>query len=961
MGNVHGHFGDVSTSRITVSPTCGPAVPKQGDYTCSVQVSTQEGRGVARVPVRLTASKTNDAGITEVLVADKDFTDEQGVAYLAVMHPGIAVDAVVCSAADIETVEPNSVFVVDPEEVLPPQHLTLSLTERRTFAPQVRLPGLKNDIIASARLYQSGAYDRPVVIPAPFNGSEQDDPYTDVSLYRLFNTFMPQANLLGLDVWLMRTTTGQNIHEQSAEFAQLIDYAARRLGPDGKIAVAGYSLGGVNSRLTTARYQADAAWRDSLGILRTDLPVSLIAFGDAPLTGANIPFNLQSLIWTQLSPNGRGFPYSQLPQAMAKSNLNSCGAQQLLRKSYPTFGANFDRFWNSGDSVRFPNIGNPGGVCDRIEGNDCVCDSDLAMLSVNGDGWAHDIRIVAYADGWAGPQGCFGEANGINLDLDRQGKDVCRDALDSRPFFPSFEYPIFRAQLPFASDANVFPTQDDLAPGSRLGLAATTECQDVFGIPICGGVKKQYFGPTFIPFDSAIPSGPFARTWHTDGYQGVHGNSPRSNVAILFEELDGAFSTPLAARFTRTLDVAGAPGQAVSVSFPSVLSEGQVSASRSVEGPALPPGLTMGDGEGYYNVDSTIETQATRDNPIEVCMSYGAAHFMDEARLLLYHFDGVVWADVTSFRDSDANRVCGLTTSLSPFAILEPVNTAPHAPQYAPFFVEATGSAGAEVSLKASGFRDPDAEPLTFSWSENESVLFEGPVLRQTLGFGSHSLTVTVRDPRGGAASTVRTVVVRDTTPPLVSATVAGDVVRTVTADVADSVGVATVEILLDGAVLGQTLTAPPYAAAWDTRLSADGEHTISVRATDTSGNTAESATIVVSLDRTAPVLTVQATPSTIWPPNKKLVPVAISITVQDAMDPSPTTILEAVSCNDGCVPGNDIVGAAIGADDRSIAVRAARSGSGSGRTYFFTYRAADYAGNIVRTIVQVHVPHDQR
>jgi hypothetical protein len=109
---------------------------------------------------------------------------------------------------------------------------------------RVVFAGLK-DGAAVARLYQSGSYDRPVVIPAPFDPRERTrECFTEEHVYELFETLMVDLFKEGFDVWIVRTKTGQNIHEQAAEFAQVVDYAALRAGPDAKVIVVGFSLGG---------------------------------------------------------------------------------------------------------------------------------------------------------------------------------------------------------------------------------------------------------------------------------------------------------------------------------------------------------------------------------------------------------------------------------------------------------------------------------------------------------------------------------------------------------------------------------------------------------------------------------------------------------------------------------------------------------------------------------------------
>lgn len=91
-----------------------------------------------------------------------------------------------------------------------------------------------------------------------------------------------------------------------------------------------------------------------------------------------------------------------------------------------------------------------------------------------------------------------------------------------------------------------------------------------------------------------------------------------------------------------------------------------------------------------------------------------------------------------------------------------------------------------------------------------------------------------------------------DTSPPAVSvtspaagATVSGAI--TVTFDASDNVGVARVELLVDGAVMG-TDTAAPYSISLDTRTLSNGAHSIGGRAVDTSGNAATATTRSVTV-----------------------------------------------------------------------------------------------------------------
>jgi len=97
-----------------------------------------------------------------------------------------------------------------------------------------------------------------------------------------------------------------------------------------------------------------------------------------------------------------------------------------------------------------------------------------------------------------------------------------------------------------------------------------------------------------------------------------------------------------------------------------------------------------------------------------------------------------------------------------------------------------------------------------------------------------------------------------DTTPPTVSMTGPADGATvsntiTVSATASDNVGVAGVQLLLDGAPLGAEDLSAPYAISWDTTTAANGPHTLSARARDAANNTATATSITVTVSNSAP------------------------------------------------------------------------------------------------------------
>ncbi len=99
-----------------------------------------------------------------------------------------------------------------------------------------------------------------------------------------------------------------------------------------------------------------------------------------------------------------------------------------------------------------------------------------------------------------------------------------------------------------------------------------------------------------------------------------------------------------------------------------------------------------------------------------------------------------------------------------------------------------------------------------------------------------------------------------DSTPPVVTmtapaggATVSGNV--TVSANATDNVGVAWVQLQLDGANLGARLTSPPYTTSWSSAAVANGSHTLGAVATDAAGNQSSASPVSVTVNNVPPVI----------------------------------------------------------------------------------------------------------
>jgi hypothetical protein len=112
----------------------------------------------------------------------------------------------------------------------------------------------------------------------------------------------------------------------------------------------------------------------------------------------------------------------------------------------------------------------------------------------------------------------------------------------------------------------------------------------------------------------------------------------------------------------------------------------------------------------------------------------------------------------------------------------------------------------------------------------------------------------------------------------------------------------------------------------------------------------------VLTIVDTTPPAIASVTPSviSIWPPNKRMVPVTIAVSAGDLADASPTCNVVGISANEGTSADWAITG------PLTVTLRADRDGAGSGRVYTISVRCIDHSGNGSMATMTVTVPHDQ-
>ncbi|HEU5181951.1 MAG TPA: choice-of-anchor D domain-containing protein [Candidatus Polarisedimenticolia bacterium] len=285
--------------------------------------------------------------------------------------------------------------------------------------------------------------------------------------------------------------------------------------------------------------------------------------------------------------------------------------------------------------------------------------------------------------------------------------------------------------------------------------------------------------------------------------------------------------------------------------------------------------------------------------------------------------------------------------------------------------VECEGPQGASVLLDGSGSSDSGGSAgegiVSYEWyrgygSGGQVLLGTGASLQVTLPLGTHDLQLKVTDEAGESDVASLSVTVEDTTPPVLAcpstsphecSSPAGAVVSLM-ATVADACDAGVVVRNSRGGGVDASGTFPI------------GESALTFEATDSSGNVATCVAAVTVRDTVAPRLEGAASPSVLWKPDHRMVPVSLALQSSDACTAAPAiTLLSASSSEPDDAPGGsdgnttgDISGADLGTPDREVQLRAERSASGPGRTYTLVYEAVDAAGNRTRKTVIVTVPH---
>jgi len=105
----------------------------------------------------------------------------------------------------------------------------------------------------------------------------------------------------------------------------------------------------------------------------------------------------------------------------------------------------------------------------------------------------------------------------------------------------------------------------------------------------------------------------------------------------------------------------------LNVLFTNVSAPGQTTITSSPTGAPPPEGFKLGQPPVYYDVSTT----ASFTGPVTLCFGWAAGAFNNPKQVRLMHLENGQWRDVTTSVDWSNRIVCGTTSSLSPFILVE--------------------------------------------------------------------------------------------------------------------------------------------------------------------------------------------------------------------------------------------------------------------------------------------------
>ena len=304
---------------------------------------------------------------------------------------------------------------------------------------------------------------------------------------------------------------------------------------------------------------------------------------------------------------------------------------------------------------------------------------------------------------------------------------------------------------------------------------------------------------------------------------------------------------------------------------------------------------------------------------------------------------------------------------------VNPVNDTPTANSQS---VSTNGNTPLSITLTGSDLETPAANlifqvtsgPSHGSLSGSGASLTYTPALNYS---GPDSFQFTVKDSGDGSSAAltstaaVVSITVNDTINPIITAP--SDI------SMGTGAGATSCGLVISDAVLGSATATDNSGSVSISRTGVPagnffpvGTTIITYTATDGSGNQSSDTQTVTVTDTTAPTLTLNGNQISLWPPNHNYQTVSVTDLVAGASDNcDPTVNLSKVviakvtsdEADNGPGSGNTTNDIVIGADCKTVQLRAERESGGDGRVYTVWFKVSDSAGNTTMKSATVAVP----
>ena len=87
----------------------------------------------------------------------------------------------------------------------------------------------------------------------------------------------------------------------------------------------------------------------------------------------------------------------------------------------------------------------------------------------------------------------------------------------------------------------------------------------------------------------------------------------------------------------------------------------------SPTGPEISTGFSLGEPPTYYDIATTADYSGS----IEIAINYSGIAYEDETNLRMMHYENDQWVDVTTFLDTENEKIYGEVSNLSAFAVVD--------------------------------------------------------------------------------------------------------------------------------------------------------------------------------------------------------------------------------------------------------------------------------------------------